>query len=109
MSFIRIDNVDRVLIRIGESPDAGSASGLFANTDGQPSFRLLLAADVRRSDQWITSGESAWSGIENADTDPLWRQRLRLSFTPLWESKRNAAFIDSQRLSSSDVSGLTQE
>jgi|GEM_PF-481557 len=109
MSFIRIDNIDRVLIRFGESSQAGSASGLFANADGQPAFRLLLAADVRRSDRWMASGEAGWYGIEHADTDPVWRQRLRLSFTPLWESKRNAAFIDGQQPSSSSTYGQPQE
>ncbi|WP_127566951.1 hypothetical protein [Paenibacillus xylaniclasticus] len=89
MCFLRTDNVDRVLIRFGESPNAKPYSGLFARSDRAPVFRLLLAADVRRSDRWIEAGESAWSGIEYADTDPIWRQRLRLSFTPLWESKRN--------------------
>lgn len=98
MSFLQLSNVERVLLRIGELPQAAE-TGLFERTPNQSrgAYRLLLAADVRRTDRWVGLGEEGWHGIENAETDPYWRNRLRLSFTPLWQSKRNAAFIDQQQ------------
>lgn len=98
MSFLQLSNVDRVLLRIGEMPQS-AATGMFDRTQSQnrSGYRLLLAADVRRTDRWIGLGEEGWHGIENAETDSYWRSRLRLSFTPLWQTKRNAAFIDQQQ------------
>lgn len=97
LSFLQLTNVDRVLLRIGESSKDTEAS-MFEHTQGQAaSYRLLLAADVRRTDRWVGLGEEGWHGIEGAETDPYWRNRLRLSFTPLWQSKRTAAFIEQQQ------------
>lgn len=96
LSFLQLSNVERVLLRIGESPQVVE-KGMFEHTQGQISYRLLLAADVRRTDRWVALGEEGWHGIEDAETDPYWRNRLRLSFTPLWQSKRTAAFIDQQQ------------
>ncbi|MBD3918790.1 hypothetical protein H8B09_08515 [Paenibacillus sp. PR3] len=98
MSFLQLSNVNRVLLRIGEMPQS-TATGMFERSLSQnrSGYRLLLAADVRRTDRWIGLGEEGWHGIENAETDSYWRNRLRMSFTPLWQSKRNAAFIDQQQ------------
>jgi hypothetical protein len=98
MSFLQLSNVDRVLLRIGELPQS-TATGMFERSQSQnrSSYRLLLAADVRRTDRWVGLGEEGWHGIEDAETDSYWRNRLRMSFTQLWQSKRNAAYIDQQR------------
>ena len=77
LSFHQASNVDRLLVRYVEAREdtAGQA--------GPDGFALLLAADVRRGDKWLGGG---LGGIEAADPlrDPVWRQRLRLSFTGAW-------------------------
>ncbi len=80
LSFYQVSNVDRLLVRyVEEKQDAARIGG----ADG---FKLLLAADVRRTDQWL--GGSA-EEISAADPlrDPVWRQRLRLSVTSGWTDR----------------------
>jgi hypothetical protein len=96
LSFLQLSNVERVLLRIGEMQQSAEG-GMFEHARGQSPYRLLLAADVRRTDRWVVLGEEGWHGIEDAETDPYWRNRLRLSFTKLWQSKRTAAFIERQQ------------
>lgn len=73
-SIGRTTNVRRLLVRFEE---AGAASGRGG---------LLLAADVRRSDPWITE---QWSGLRSADLgrDRIWRERLRLTATRQWDER----------------------
>ncbi|MWC28463.1 hypothetical protein [Paenibacillus sp. MMS18-CY102] len=101
LAFLELENVNRVLIRFGESPQADAEAGLYANPENESSYRLLMASDVRRTDRWIAEEQSKWVGMGSADSDSLWKSRLRLSFTPLWEMKRNAAFMAGQEQSDS--------
>lgn len=74
LAFGHTSNVQRLLVRIGEDdPQSGKE-------------RLLLAADVRRSDPWIAG---PWSDLVEADPvrDRIWRERLRIVTTRLWEER----------------------
>ncbi|MCM3747400.1 hypothetical protein M3223_08540 [Paenibacillus pasadenensis] len=63
LSFVRSSNVSRLLVRLDT-----------------PEGTHIAAADLRRTDAWITPGELRdWSGI-NLETDPFWQERLRLVF-----------------------------
>jgi hypothetical protein len=75
-------NVRRLLVRF-EDADAASGRG-----------GLLLAADVRRSDPWIAE---QWSGLRDADLgrDRIWRERLRLTATRLWDERFGRAGLKS--------------
>ncbi|MUT65485.1 hypothetical protein [Paenibacillus sp. NEAU-GSW1] len=72
LSFVQMDNVNRVLIRFVD--------------DSQDQAKLLFAVDVRRGDSWLAGGIE-----ELGKADPLhnemWRQRLRISFTSAWEER----------------------
>lgn len=72
VSFLQLDNVKRVLIRIVE--------------DRSNNMELLAAVDVRKTDTWI---ESELNLLSHADAihDELWRKRLRVSFTNAWEDR----------------------
>jgi len=74
LSFWHTSNVRRLLVRFGEHDSASGRE------------RLLLAADVRRSDPWIASH---WSGLKAADPgrDRIWRERLRIVTTRLWQER----------------------
>ena len=80
LSFYRTGNVDRLLVRFVE------ARGDSVRTDGQEDYGLLLAADVRRNDGWLSAGAGT---LEAADLlgDIAWRQRLRLSHTADWTER----------------------
>ncbi len=78
LAFYQASNVDRLLIRYVE--EQSSATSGYADADG---FKLLLAADVRRTDQWLGSSAEAIAAAEPL-RDPVWRQRLRLSITSEW-------------------------
>jgi hypothetical protein len=69
-SFGHTTNVRRLLVRFADEGDG----------------RLLLAADVRRSDPWM---EEHWDGLKDADLgrDPVWRERLRLTATGRWKER----------------------
>jgi len=73
-------NVQRLLVRF-EAEGGG-------NNDGRRG--LLLAADVRRSDPWMAEH---WDGLKDADPlrDRIWRERLRLTTTKLWEERTRGA------------------
>ena len=73
LAFVQTDNVNRVLVRFVTGPDPQSAS---------QKMTLYAAVDVRRSDTWI---ETDLSALDKAQpyTDPIWRQRLRMTFTPI--------------------------
>ena len=81
-AFGRTTNVRRLLVRFEERD---SASGRGA---------LLLAADVRRSDPWMAEH---WSGLKEADLsrDRIWRERLRLTTTRLWDERFGRAAAES--------------
>jgi len=70
VSFLQLENVKRVLIRIIEEREDGSA--------------LLAAVDVRKTDSWLIHEMDT---LAHADPvhDELWRSRLRVSFTSEWE------------------------
>ncbi|WP_424766074.1 hypothetical protein [Paenibacillus sp. sgz302251] len=71
-SFLQLQNVKRVLIRIVDEEPEGSS--------------LLAAVDVRKSDSWLLQDMDA---LVHADPvhDVLWRERLRVSFTSAWEER----------------------
>lgn len=90
LSFARMENVNRVLIRYAVPAheaalpsNAGLAGGERTDlADSTVKSRLLLAADIRRTDNWLASlGE-----LGSADPlhDEIWRERLRMSFTSEW-------------------------
>ncbi|MFC5650817.1 hypothetical protein ACFPYJ_17210 [Paenibacillus solisilvae] len=70
LSFIKAENVNRILVRF-VGPDSQKAEG----ADGAD--RVIAAADVRRTDQWLATDLS-----KLGDSDPfqeiIWKQRLRL-------------------------------
>ncbi|WP_053376667.1 hypothetical protein [Paenibacillus sp. FJAT-27812] len=72
VSFLQLENVKRVLIRIVEEKESGEA--------------LLAAVDVRKTDEWLIH---ELNGLAEADPvhDELWRNRLRVSFTSAWEER----------------------
>ncbi|PZD93526.1 hypothetical protein DNH61_23185 [Paenibacillus sambharensis] len=72
LSFKQARNVERLLIRF---VDTGGDSG--QRTPG--SERLLLAADIRRTDSWLADD----GAVAAADllADESWTRRLRISFT----------------------------
>jgi hypothetical protein len=72
VSFLQLENVKRVLIRIVEEKQNGEA--------------LLAAVDVRKTDEWLIH---ELNGLADADPvhDELWRNRLRVSFTSAWEER----------------------
>jgi len=80
LSFYQAANVDRLLVRYVEVREDAIRTG------GSDGFELLLAADVRRGDKWLSGGPGE---IDAADPlrDPVWRQRLRLSFTGRWADR----------------------
>jgi hypothetical protein len=72
VSFLQLENVKRVLIRMVEERQDGEA--------------LLAAVDVRKTDEWLIH---EMDGLAQADPvhDELWRKRLRVSFTSAWEDR----------------------
>ncbi|WP_155972703.1 hypothetical protein [Paenibacillus sp. Leaf72] len=91
LSFVKMENVNRVLIRYAVPADkaalpsnAGKArEGQSELADISVKSRLLLAADIRRTDSWLASlGE-----LGSADPlhDEIWRERLRMSSTSEWK------------------------
>lgn len=73
-AFKRTTNAQRLLVRFAE--ERGNA--------GRPV--LLLAADARRTDGWLTDD---YDRLEEADLgrDPVWRQRLRMTFSHRWTER----------------------
>lgn len=71
VSFLQLENVKRVLIKINED-------------DGER--RLLAAVDVRKTDSWLAS-ELQLLRYADPVHDELWRNRLRVSFTSAWVEK----------------------
>ncbi|CAM3970025.1 hypothetical protein L1N85_04035 [Paenibacillus alkaliterrae] len=72
VSFLQLENVKRVLIRIVEE---------------RPESKVLLAAvDVRKSDSWLLHDMDALAYADPVH-DVLWRERLRVSFTSAWEER----------------------
>ncbi|MEK3881458.1 hypothetical protein [Paenibacillus sp. PL2-23] len=69
LSFLQLNNVNRLLVRIMEWDEGGK--------------RLLAAVDVRASDGWLQD-ERFQLPISDPVHDEGWRQRLRLSFTSAW-------------------------
>lgn len=74
-SFLQLENVKRVLIRIVD--------------DQTPSGNLLLAIDVRKTDEWLYDN---FEGLKDSDPihDERWRSRLRISFASAWEQRFGA-------------------
>ena len=67
LSFVQAPNVSRLLVRL-KAPDGS----------------LLAAADLRRSDGWLSADTLRdWSGI-HPEQDELWRSRLRLTYLSKW-------------------------
>jgi hypothetical protein len=77
LSFYQASNVDRLLVRYVEAKQDAVHGG------GSDGYKLLLAADVRRTDKWL-SGSSEEIAAADPLRDPVWRQRLRLSITGEW-------------------------
>ncbi|MFF2482155.1 hypothetical protein [Paenibacillus sp. NPDC058071] len=75
LSFVKLDNVNRLLIRFVDVGDGNAGQG-----------RLLLASDVRKGDGWLLT---ELGGLGTADSlhDIRWRERLRISFTSAWTEK----------------------
>ncbi|MFC4777557.1 hypothetical protein ACFO9Q_12240 [Paenibacillus sp. GCM10023252] len=82
LSFLHMENVNRLLVRFVEyKPNAGAGS-----MNSHTAMRLLFAADIRKSDQWLAD---SLDGMKEADPihSELWRKRLRLSFTSAWNER----------------------
>ena len=73
LAFVQTDNVSRVLIRIVES-DRG------AETQPAHGYRMLAAADIRRTDDWLAT-DLTRVGEANPVLDDAWRARLRMTLT----------------------------
>jgi hypothetical protein len=74
LAFVRTDNVSRVLVRFVEPEGGVRPTGL-----NQQEYRMVAAADVRRSDNWLASG-LAGTGDAQPAVDEVWRKRLRMTF-----------------------------
>ncbi|MBM7564484.1 hypothetical protein [Paenibacillus sacheonensis] len=74
-AFVRTDNVNRVLVRF-VAPLQPQAE------DVRSDVRMLAAVDVRRSDAWLAT-ELSNLGAAKPFQEEIWRQRLRLSASPL--------------------------
>lgn len=72
VSFLQLENVKRVLIRIVEEKPDGAA--------------LLAAVDVRKTDDWLIQEMDRLAQSDPVH-DELWRKRLRVSFTSAWEER----------------------
>lgn len=80
LSFVQMENVNRVLIRY------------VINGDEAQSNKLLFASDIRRTDSWLVDQLE-----ELSEADPIhdeqWRNRLRISFTNEWEKRFGPADV----------------
>ncbi|SEN24989.1 hypothetical protein [Paenibacillus sp. OV219] len=75
LAFVRTDNVSRVLVRfVTPVRQTGDSD--------ETKLRLLAAADVRKTDSWLSTDLSKLNGAESFD-DEIWRKRLRLSVSKL--------------------------
>lgn len=75
LSFVQTDNVSRVLVRfVAPVRQSGDSD--------ETKLRLLAAADVRRTDSWLSTDLSKLKGKESF-FDENWRKRLRLSVSRL--------------------------
>ncbi|MDQ8735460.1 hypothetical protein [Paenibacillus sp. LHD-38] len=72
VSFLQLENVKRILIRMVEE-----------RTDGPA---LLAAVDVRKTDEWLINEMQHLSQADPVH-DEVWRERLRVSFTSAWEER----------------------
>jgi len=72
LSFVQLTNVKRILIRMMETEQAGG--------------RLMTAVDVRSTDEWLTE-EITYLKYSDPVHEEVWRQRLRVSFTSVWEER----------------------
>ncbi|MBB3154393.1 hypothetical protein FHS16_004475 [Paenibacillus endophyticus] len=72
VSFLQLENVKRVLIRMVEKQ--------------QDDAVLLAAVDVRKTDEWLISEMQHLSSADPVH-DEQWRKRLRVSFTSAWEKR----------------------
>lgn len=77
LSFAQTENVNRLIIRFKaqEQEEQG----------GNTNTRMLFAMDVRRSDSWLQSQINHLEAVDPL-AQPLWKKRLRLNFSPYWES-----------------------
>jgi hypothetical protein len=72
LSFRQSGNVERLLVRfVDQQSDVGNE-------------RLLLAADIRRSDKWLMLQPEGTDEAVSLE-DAIWQRRLRLSFTDAWK------------------------
>ncbi|WP_274651652.1 hypothetical protein [Paenibacillus humicola] len=74
LAFAQTDNVSRVLLRIVEPMAVQQGAPV------QPSYRLLAAVDVRRTDGWLPADLSR-VGDANPVADAAWRAKLRMTLT----------------------------
>ncbi|MFB9329573.1 hypothetical protein ACFFSY_26860 [Paenibacillus aurantiacus] len=72
LAYVQTSNVNRLLIRFVKSAPAGS------DAVGR-SMVMQAAADIRKTDEWLASALSEIGGAR-PDLDPVWRDRLRMSF-----------------------------
>ncbi|WP_138753492.1 hypothetical protein [Paenibacillus sinopodophylli] len=73
VSFLQLENVKRVLIRMIEKQPDGTTA-------------LLAAVDVRKTDEWLINEMQHLSEADPIHNE-LWRKRLRVSFTSAWEKR----------------------
>lgn len=83
-TFGHTTNVRRLLVRFETAGDR--------NQSGRG--ELLLAADVRRTDPWMAG---QWNGLGDADParDRVWRERLRITTTRLWDERYGGTIPES--------------
>lgn len=72
VSFLQLENVKRILIRMVEERGNGPV--------------LLAAVDVRKTDEWLIN-EMQFLSQADPVHDEMWRKRLRVSFTSAWEER----------------------
>ncbi|WP_028561298.1 hypothetical protein [Paenibacillus pinihumi] len=79
LGFIRMENVERLLVRVLECPEAAG--------DVQASLApsLLLSADVRKTDESLAEIIPILHAGDLLEGS--WSKRLRLSYTPLWRER----------------------
>ncbi|TYP77768.1 hypothetical protein [Paenibacillus methanolicus] len=68
LSYVQTSNVNRLLVRFVKADAAGGRSTV-----------MQAAADIRRTDEWL-AGALTEVGGARPDLDPVWRERLRMSF-----------------------------
>lgn len=85
LAFVQLDNVERVRVRFVET---GSDNAQTKSPGDNRRPTLLLAADVRRTDQELARYLAILS--QGDLLQPQWRELFRLRVTPEWERRYGA-------------------